>query len=174
MNSSMDWNLFWTAFGAIGTTLGSLITAIAVVFAVKQYREPLVKRLKIGFTFAFPVYSDNHLGVDLFCISVSNTGVRPIVVSNIYLNVGKKNLILNDAPFFVPGAMPLLSFPVEIQPEQKIQMYLQVSKFTQIFKEMLNGNEFEKSEKVKVAVTDLTDDWHYHSTGYTAGEIATL
>ena len=170
----MDWSVFWTAFGAIGTTIGSLITAIAVVVAVKQYREPLVKRLKIGFTFAFPVYSGNHLGVDLFCISVSNTGVRPIIVSNIYLNVGTKNLILNDAQFFVSGAMPPLSFPVEIQPEQKVQMYLQVSKFAQIFKEMLKGNEFENSDKVKVAITDSTDEWHYHFTGYTAGEIAVL
>ncbi|MCI9403654.1 MAG: hypothetical protein HFF04_08290 [Oscillospiraceae bacterium] len=173
MNCS-DWNLFWTAFGAIGTTLGSFITAIAVVVAVRQYQEPLVKRLKIGFSFAFPVYSDNHLGADLFCISVANTGVRPINVSNIYLNVGKKNLILNDAQFVVPGAMPLLSFPAEIQPEQKVQMYLEVSKFSKIFKEMLKGNEFGKSEKVKVAVTDLTDEWHYHFTGYTAGEMANL
>ena len=30
----MDWSLFWDAFGAIGTTAGSLITAIAVVVAV--------------------------------------------------------------------------------------------------------------------------------------------
>ena len=32
----MDWNLFWSAFGAIGTTVGSLITGVAVVVAVKQ------------------------------------------------------------------------------------------------------------------------------------------
>lgn len=170
----MDWNVFWTAFGAIGTTLGSLITALAVVVAVKQYREPLVKRLKIGFSLAFPVYPDNHLGIDLFCISVSNTGVRPINVSNIYLNVGKKNLILNDAQFFAPGAIPPLTFPAEIQPEQKVQMYLEVSKFSKVFKEMLQGKEFETSEKVKVAVADSTDEYHYHFTGYTAGEIATL
>lgn len=33
----MDWDLFGSAFGAIGTTVGSLITAIAVVVAVYQY-----------------------------------------------------------------------------------------------------------------------------------------
>ena len=33
----MDWNLFWSAFGAIGTTFGSLITAVAVIVAVYQY-----------------------------------------------------------------------------------------------------------------------------------------
>lgn len=40
---SMDWNIFWAAFGAIGTTIGSLITASAVVVAVKQYKQPLKK-----------------------------------------------------------------------------------------------------------------------------------
>lgn len=43
----MDWQLFWAAFGAIGTTIGSLITAIAVVIAVRQYRQPLTKNLKL-------------------------------------------------------------------------------------------------------------------------------
>lgn len=27
----MDWNLFWTAFGAIGGTLGALATFVAVI-----------------------------------------------------------------------------------------------------------------------------------------------
>ena len=43
----MDWQLFWTAFGAVGTTLGSLITAIAVVVAVIQYKQPLKKQVKL-------------------------------------------------------------------------------------------------------------------------------
>lgn len=57
----MDWILFWTAFGAIGTTLGSLITAIAVAIAVRQYKQPLVKRLKIEFSSAIPVLSLIHI-----------------------------------------------------------------------------------------------------------------
>ena len=30
-SAAMDWPLHWVAFGAIGMTLGSLITAVAVV-----------------------------------------------------------------------------------------------------------------------------------------------
>ena len=66
----MDWDIFWNAFGAIGTTLGSLITAIAVVVAVIQYKQPLNKRLKISLTTAFPVY-DLGLGDNFYCITVS-------------------------------------------------------------------------------------------------------
>lgn len=45
----MDWNLFWSAFDAIGTTFGSLITAVAVIVAVYQYRALLnyVKKCNI-------------------------------------------------------------------------------------------------------------------------------
>ena len=32
----MDWNLFWTAFGAIGGTLGAVATTAAVVVALWQ------------------------------------------------------------------------------------------------------------------------------------------
>lgn len=31
-----DWNLFWNAFGAIGTTVGSIATAVAVIVALWQ------------------------------------------------------------------------------------------------------------------------------------------
>lgn len=61
----MDWNLFWNAFGAVGTTAGSLITAIAVVVAVRQYKQPLIKKLKISFTTGFVVINDNSLGETL-------------------------------------------------------------------------------------------------------------
>lgn len=77
----MDWNLFWNAFGAVGTTAGSLITAIAVVVAVRQYKQPLIKKLKISFTTGFVVMNDNSLGETLHCITVSNTGIRPIVIT---------------------------------------------------------------------------------------------
>lgn len=168
----MDWILFWTAFGAIGTTLGSLITAIAVVIAVRQYRQPLVKRLKIEFTSAIPV----GLGVDndLFCIGVSNTGVRAINVSNIYLNVGDKNLVINNAQFVLPGLLEPLSFPVEVLPEQKVQMYLDRANIAGFFAENIATGHFRGSTPVKVAVTDQTGGWHFHQTGFTVHTLARL
>lgn len=166
----MDWILFWTAFGAIGTSLGSLITAIAVVIAVRQYRQPLVKRLKISFTSAIPV----GLGIDndLFCISVSNTGVRPINVSNIYFNIGEKNLVLNLAQFSIPGLIPPLSFPVEIQPEQKVKMYLDRVNIAQYFAENIANGHFNEFTKIRIAVTDQTGGWHYHQTNCTVRTLA--
>lgn len=169
MNNPMNWNLFWTAFGAIGTTLGSLITAFAVVVAVRQYRQPLVKRLKIEFTSAFTV---GH-NTEFYCIGVANTGIRSVNISNIYLNVGKKNLVLNHAQFSSPG-IRTLQFPVELQPEQRAQMFLEKSKVAGFFSEALSGGSLKASTKVKVAVTDQTGGWHYHRTGCTVHQLASL
>lgn len=45
----MDWNLFWSAFGAIGSTLGSIATAIAVFIAIEQLKQPKRIELKIKY-----------------------------------------------------------------------------------------------------------------------------
>lgn len=168
----MDWTVFWTAFGAIGTTVGSLITAGAVVVAVKQYKEPLIKRIKIEFRSAIPI----NLGVDaeLFCITVSNTGIRPINISNIILNVGQKDLVIHNAQFSIPGIILPLSFPVELQPEQRVEMYLDRKILAAYLAEKLSNGEFRKSTQVSVVVSDQTGGRHLHRTGCTVQNLSIL
>ena len=77
----MDWNIFWSAFGAIGTTAGSLITAFAVVVAVIQYRQPITKRLKIRFNSGIiSLAEDKDSSIFVSTISIINTGIREIDV----------------------------------------------------------------------------------------------
>lgn len=165
----MDWNLFWAAFGAIGSTVGSLVTAAAVVVAVRQYRAPLAKRLRISFTSAFTDSEEDS--VELFCIDVANAGIRPVNISNIYLNTRKKNIVLNFAQFSIPGALPEVRFPVELQPEQKVTLFLDRVKLVAFFDDSLRSGNFNASTKLRVAVTDQTGGWHYHNTGCTIGSL---
>lgn len=46
----MDWNLFWTAFGAIGGTLGALATFVAVIVALWQTKLNYKKKVQLSFT----------------------------------------------------------------------------------------------------------------------------
>lgn len=46
----MDWNLFWTAFGAIGGTLGALATFVAVTVALWQTKLNYKKKVQLSFT----------------------------------------------------------------------------------------------------------------------------
>lgn len=72
----MDWNLFWSAFGAIGTTVGSLITGVAVVVAVKQYKQPLEKKIVVSYGTTLPIMTDNSMGSYHMFIDAKNLGVR--------------------------------------------------------------------------------------------------
>ena len=55
----MDWNLFWTAFGAIGGTLGAVATTAAVVVALWQTKYSQKKIIKLAFSDNFQLYNTN-------------------------------------------------------------------------------------------------------------------
>lgn len=90
----MDWSLFWDAFGAIGTTAGSLITAIAVVVAVVQYKQPLIKKIRITVSTSFPVY-EHGLGESCLCISLATQAyVLLLLLISILILEGKTLLLI--------------------------------------------------------------------------------
>lgn len=53
----MDWNLFWSAFGAIGGTLGAVATTAAVVVALWQTKYSQKKIIKLAFSDNFQLYN---------------------------------------------------------------------------------------------------------------------
>ena len=154
----MDWNLFWSAFGAIGSTVGSVATAIALIIAIRQYKQPLVKRINISYSTAFPVMANNTIGMISFAITVSNIGVRPIVLSNIYLNIGSKNLILNNV---LHPELPAVNFPVNLDQEEAVTMYLPYEEIGSQISKLIENNEISALDAVKILVTDTTGGNHY-------------
>jgi len=89
----MDWNIFWSAFGAIGTTVGSLITAIAVIIAVMQYKQPLKKIVKVKMTSAISLDELSGKSLCFYCISIKNKGIRTVQINSIYILKGiEKNM----------------------------------------------------------------------------------
>lgn len=167
----MDWNVFWSAFGAIGTTIGSLITAVAVVVAVVQYKQPLIKKIKIKFSTAFPVF-DYGLGDSFYCITVSNTGIRPIIITNIYLNTGKKNVILNKLMVDLDPNHPGSVFPQALSPESSFDVYISYADLSKAFVDLINRHEISPNQKIKILVTDTTSGKHYCNIKETAKRIA--
>lgn len=167
----LDWNIFWNAFGAIGTTIGSLITAVAVVVAVVQYKQPLIKKVKITFSTAFPVF-DFGLGESFYCITISNTGIRPIIITNIYLNAGKKNIIINKLMTDLDPNHPGSNFPKELSPESSFAVYISYADLSKSFIDLLNRHEINPNQKIKILVTDTTSGEHYYEIKQTAKRIA--
>lgn len=164
----MNWSLFWSAFGAIGSTVGSVATAIALIVAIKQYRAPLKKRLKISVSSGFVMPDDTSL----FIIEVANTGLRELNIEDIRLSVDGKPLFLQFAQFNQPDLTSVLWFPISLSPEQKISMYIEHNKLSGFLQEEINRGAFDENSEVEVVVYDQTGGSHFHRTHIKACDIA--
>ena len=79
----MDWNLFWTAVGAIGGSIGAIATFSAVVVALWQTKYNNRKKLKVTVTEKNSVVSmkDNQI-FHYVGLSVINIGNRDVVIKS--------------------------------------------------------------------------------------------
>ena len=165
----MDWQLFWTAFGAIGTTLGSLVTAVAVVVAVCQYKQPLAKRLRISFRSGIAILQNEDTSGLIHTISVSNIGVRPIILSNIYFNIGKNNLVLNNLEH---QSLPQLQFPCTLEQEETAAMHFSCEVIGRELQRLISEKNISGNATIKILVTDTSGGEYFHNTKCRAKQLA--
>lgn len=166
----MNWELFWQAFGAIGTTIGSLITAIAVVVAVIQYKQPLKKQVKLDVSTAFPVYGQK-LGDDHLSISLANTGVRNVIITNIYLATGTKRLAING--LMVDFKSPDLSvvFPKELPPEGIAEVWIPYVNLAHALLDLIQRKAITPKQKIRIVATDTTAGEYHSEWTFTADDV---
>ena len=148
--STEQWSLFWSAFGAIGTTLGSMITAIAVVVAVKQYKQPITKLIKVSHGTQFPIY-EQGVGNACIFISIKNWGVRPVKISAIYLKAKDKNLFLNNVQ---TPQLPQIRFPVELQQEEKIDFSMDYEQLDEEIVKLTEQGVIKRKCDLRIMVCD--------------------
>lgn len=152
----MDWNLFWSAFGAIGTTVGSLTTAIAVLVAVKQYKQPLEKKIKVTHGMSFPIYNSDP-GAAQVHIEVKNLGIREVSISSFFLSNGKMNFYLNR----IQSDIQKLNLPCVLKPEESISFFIDYEKFKLEIKRLASEKYIKNKEKLKVCVQDSLGQMHF-------------
>lgn len=152
----MDWNLFWSAFGAIGSTLGSFITAIALIVAIKQYKQPLKKRIDVDVYKVCNCINEKEL-VELYCISVKNRGVRPITIQSICVEFDKMSVIVDNWQYERTENVRL---PYQLEPEKFKDFYYEVAEFRSILYQITDGKIPDKSSKFKILVQDSLGEKH--------------
>lgn len=86
-----DPNLYWTVFGAIGSTAGSMIGVAAIVISIVALIMPYIVRLSTDMSEAYaikpftPELSSNYMR-----ITVSNTGIRPVLITDVCVGTKKR------------------------------------------------------------------------------------
>jgi len=154
----MDWNIFWSAFGAIGTTAGSLMTAVAVIIAVKQYKQPLRKSIKVEFTSAISADELSGMPLCFYCITIKNKGVRALQINSINIKGNKKNLWLNNAQF---NSNAKVNFPTKIEPEESKDFLFEIENFKNALKKAVVEKVLRKNQRLIIFATDSLGDNYY-------------
>ena len=159
----MDWMLFWTAFGAVGGTLGALATAGAVIVALWQTKYAYKKKLKVIFNDKGGVFTT--FGDKLFefvSMTITNVGNREIVIERwgFDLDDGSEMLILSDVPnseisVYLQEALRS-KLPYSLAIEQQVTFYYQKELFIKAVSECCEKGNLLKNKPIVFFAKDST------------------
>lgn len=156
----MDWMLFWTAFGAIGGTLGAVATAAAVIVALWQTKYANKKQLKVEFSDNIRIgpRRDNPAKWSEFVgITVTNIGNRNVKLAKWQLRLpdGRGALIVPEISVYGKEVSP--AWPFTLEPEEQTSQYWDKDLFYAYMKdEVPKFTSKERTNKLVWVVTDST------------------
>lgn len=155
----MDWTLFWTAFGAIGGTLGAIATTSAVIVALWQTKHAERKKLKLAFSDSMVMVAQgSSIPEETFIsLSIVNIGNRSVIIQNWGFDYHKKG---NHALVGVNQSRLALALnphlPHELSLENRADLYLEKKYFTKNLQEGIEKNLLKPWFKLTLFVTDST------------------
>ena len=155
-----DYNLFWTAFAAIGQAVGAIATAAAVIVTLWQIKYANRKRLRLSFSDKNVLFSENgNFEFHFVNLTVTNIGNRNVIIKNWGIKVSKKQnlLIVPDIknPIVKMIQKPL---PCTLEPEESMDLVFDIKLF--LGKQVKDG-VFSEKDKLTLYVTDSTGKMYF-------------
>lgn len=157
----MENELFWTAFGAIGGTLGAVATAVAVIVALWQTKLNYKKKLKLSFSDSITIVPETGSKFYKYVgLTITNIGNRDVVINNwgFYLNDDSVMLVVADTSPI--GRLFQTNLPHRLQIEESISLYYDKSKFESVISECVEKGTLTKTQKILFFTTDSTGKKH--------------
>ena len=166
--------LFWTAFGAIGTTAGAIATAIAVIVALWQVKHSEKKKLRL-------VFSD-----DMKMVTEGSSEIEETVIRLRVVNVGNRDVVVETWGYrsHEKGGYMVLGFnqsrlmknlnpklPCELKKEDSLNLMIERANFIKQIKNGVDSGDFKKNRKIRFFVADSTGKEYYVKSKKTVGEI---
>jgi hypothetical protein len=158
-----DYNLFWTAFAAIGQAVGAIATAAAVIITLWQIKYANKKRLNLRFSDKNVVFSENgNLEFHFVNLTVTNIGNRNVIVKNWGIKVSKKQnlLIVPDIknPIVKMIQKPL---PCTLEPEETMDLVFDIKLFLRNLREQIKDGVFSENDKLTLYVVDSAGKMYF-------------
>lgn len=153
-----DYNLFWTAFAAIGQAVGAIATAAAVIVTFWQIKYANRKRLRLSFSDKNVLFSENgNFEFHFVNLTVTNIGNRNVIIKNWGIKVSKKQnlLIVPDIknPIVKMIQKPL---PCTLEPEESMDLVFDIKLFLRNLRKQVKDGVFSEKDKLTLYVTDST------------------
>ena len=108
------------------------------------------------------------------CVTLANTGVRPIIITNIYLNAGKQNLIINKIMVDFTAMDLKMEFPKELLPESSAEIHIPYSDLSKSIAMLLARGEIPANQNLKILATDTTSVRYFCKTELTPKRIVQI
>lgn len=148
----MDWNLFWTAFGAIGTTIGSFATAAAVVVALWQTKFAYKKKVRITFEENSMIQVREGSGLErVIVLRISNVGNRDITLNSISIQIeGSYTIAL--LPEYLE--YKTIKLPWLLSVEKTAEIIMKYSEFIKNLSDIILKDKNVEDKEITIVVTD--------------------
>ena len=158
-----DYNLFWTAFAAIGQAVGAIATAAAVIVTLWQIKYANRKRLRLSFSDKNVLFSENgNFEFHFVNLTVTNIGNRNVIIKNWGITVSKKQnlLIVPDIknPIVKMIQKPL---PCTLEPEESMDLVFDIKLFLRNLRKQVKDGVFSEKDKLTLYVTDSTGKMYF-------------
>ena len=158
-------SLQWTIIGAIGSWVGSIFGAIALI--VSFVAPWLPQQVKIAVSLETGIMSGAILKSDsyVYVIIVKNIGMKPITIENIYLHFGDKE----QCDIFI-GSLNLEStlqiytptFPKRLEQGESLKYYLSRERLNRALADTEKGKPL--SMPLSIRVDEVTKGTKYYKT----------
>lgn len=176
-----NWSLFWTGFGAIGGTVGSLVTAVAIFLALWQTKYPYKKKLILEFSDCtrIAMYTTTDFP-PLVSLNISNLGNRDIYIQEWGYVLHKKNRVqlfsqLPSDKFPAPIRKALFQeLPLQLSVEKAITLYFEQRLFLNSIADSVRKKSLKEQQKIKIYVRDSAGKLYYVKTQKTAKQILAM
>ena len=168
----MDWILFWTAFGAIGGTIGAFATAAAVIVALWQTKFSQKKKLKLSVSLDSTVITPgtNEL-IRYVCLNITNIGNRDVVIKSWGFKINKENNMLVVPPLDPITKMVCKELPHKVNLEESFDLAFLKKQFITAVTEEINKETLKGNKKIEFYAVDSSGNIYTCKTDKTASEI---
>lgn len=161
--------LLWTRIGAIGSWIGALFGALALVISILAFVIPSMTKINATLMFGF-VGGSNSQTFDVLTVIVKNLGMKPVTINNVYLRFKgfPGTIFISTMGNGTPIQHIQTSFPKRLDVGDSFSFLIPEEKLINFLKAQ---DQIKSTAKVIIVVDEVTEGYKKFETTITKSDI---